>query len=116
MPKTAVLALASAAIAAGAVVLYLFDPSSVSFYPRCVFHALTGLQCPGCGLTRAMHHVLHGHFADAFRLNAFGVVFAPMVVAGAVVAPRRVLLRPWIGWTAVALVLGWGVLRNLFGV
>ncbi|HVS30163.1 MAG TPA: DUF2752 domain-containing protein [Thermoanaerobaculia bacterium] len=114
MPKVALLALVSAAAAAVAVVLYLFDPAAVAFYPRCMFHALTGLQCPGCGLTRAVHQVLHGDIAEAIRLNAFGIVFAPVVVAGAIAAPPRVLLRPWIGWTAVALVLGWGVARNVF--
>ena len=114
------------AIAAGVVVLYLFDPSAATFFPRCLFHALSGLQCPGCGLTRALHHVLHGRWAEAFRLNAFGVVFAPLLLAGAVSETRYVLRgpsstprlveKPWIAWVAFALIVSWGIGRNLMGV
>src|SRR5207245_10112823 len=50
--------------------LYLFDPSQHAFYPRCQFHALTGLYCPGCGSLRAMHQLLLGHIPTAFHLNA----------------------------------------------
>src|SRR5258706_8063077 len=66
-----------ASLAAGAVILYRFDPATVHFYPRCVFHALTGLQCPGCGTTRALHHLLHGDVAGAFRLHALLFVAVP---------------------------------------
>src|SRR5258706_4453587 len=64
-------------LAAGAVILYRFNPATVHFYPSCVFHALTGLQCPGCGTTRALHHLLHGDVAGAFRLNAMLFVAVP---------------------------------------
>lgn len=28
-----------------------------------------GLQCPGCGVTRAMTLLMHGHFAEAWTMN-----------------------------------------------
>ena len=37
----------------------------------CPFFRLTGLTCPGCGLTRAYIHALHGEFSVAFRYNPF---------------------------------------------
>jgi hypothetical protein len=51
------------------------EPNGQLFYPRCQFHALTGLQCPGCGATRAVHHLLHGEVLAAIRSNAPLVLF-----------------------------------------
>ena len=98
------------AAAAGAVILYRFDPSTHA-YPVCVFHALTGLQCPGCGTTRAVHHLLHGDVAGAFHLNAMLFVGVPF---GAVAAfSRRVAMHPLSGWAALTATVGWWIARNL---
>ena len=45
----------------------------------CPFRALTGLPCPGCGMTRAFCSIGHGELAGAFGYNAL----APFVFAGA---------------------------------
>jgi hypothetical protein len=122
--KTSNLLLAVAAVAAlgGAIVVYVFDPALYSFYPPCVFRKITGLLCPGCGMTRALHQLLHGHFAAALQLNAVGIVMAPLLAAGATVEARRVLNgaavprfveKPWIAWTVVLILVGWGVVRNV---
>lgn len=65
--------------AAGATVLFLFDPSTSAFYPPCPFHALTGLWCPGCGSARALHELLHGDLAAAFGLNPLMVLALPLL-------------------------------------
>ncbi|MBZ5493732.1 MAG: DUF2752 domain-containing protein [Acidobacteriia bacterium] len=65
---------------AGFGVLYTFPPTEHSFYPRCLFYALTGLQCPGCGGTRALYHLLHFDFSGAIRYNALVTVLIPMVL------------------------------------
>ncbi|HET6841660.1 MAG TPA: DUF2752 domain-containing protein [Candidatus Angelobacter sp.] len=66
---------------AGCAVLYRFSPTEHGFYPRCPFYALTGLQCPGCGGTRAMYQMLHLHFGQAFHLNAMVTVLGPFALA-----------------------------------
>ncbi len=98
-------------LAAGAVILYRFNPATVHFYPSCVFHALTGLQCPGCGTTRALHHLLHGDVAGAFRLNAMLFVAVPFGALASV--SRRVATHPLTGWVALAATVGWWIGRNL---
>ncbi|HEY3056279.1 MAG TPA: DUF2752 domain-containing protein [Thermoanaerobaculia bacterium] len=103
------------------VFFYRHDPSTSHFYPRCLFHALTGFECPGCGATRALYHLLHGEIAEALRFNAFFVLFSPVLtIAGAAEATaiwkRRtvnVIRQPWIGWTIVFLMISWSVFRNL---
>ena len=67
-------------IGAGAFVVGYFNPTTAGFFPVCPLHAMTGLNCPGCGLTRGFHALLNGDILTALRFNAllpvFGFVFA----------------------------------------
>ena len=38
----------------------------------CLFYHLTGLPCPGCGLTRSFVFLGHGHFYDALHWHPLG--------------------------------------------
>jgi hypothetical protein len=58
--------------------LFLYDPAVTHIYPRCFFHDVTGLQCPGCGTLRGLHQLLHGHIAAAMRLNPLMVLSLPL--------------------------------------
>jgi len=101
----------SATCISAAVVLYRFDPATARFYPHCVFHDLTGLQCPGCGTTRALHHLLHGDVAGALRLNAMLFVVLPFAVIATL--SRRVATHPVTGWAAFGVTVAWWIGRNL---
>src|SRR5262249_16351094 len=61
------------------LVLFCFDPANVRIYPAGAFHAVTGMDCPGCGSLRAMHQLLHGHLATAMRLNPLAVLSVPFL-------------------------------------
>ncbi|HET7231331.1 MAG TPA: DUF2752 domain-containing protein [Longimicrobium sp.] len=76
---TAALLLAGAGLAALLVVLYLYNPLQVGFYPRCPLYLLTGIYCPGCGALRATHALLHGHVITALGYNAFYVLTVPFL-------------------------------------
>ena len=83
-PVRLVLALAVAVVAA---VVWAFDPTTAGFFPRCPMFALTGLQCPGCGTTRALHALLHGDVAAAFAFNPFTMVLLALGVIKTVTPP-----------------------------
>src|SRR6266550_1487519 len=68
-----------AVLVACVAVLYFFNPAEHGFYPSCLFYKTTGLLCPGCGTLRAVHQLLHGHIAAAFRLNALFVLSIPVL-------------------------------------
>lgn len=40
--------------------------------PPCFFYHLTGIPCPGCGLTTSFTHLAHGNFISAFKVNPMG--------------------------------------------
>ena len=56
-------------IVACLVVIYRYNPETHSFFPRCPLLWLTGYSCPFCGSTRALHHLLHAHIAQAWQYN-----------------------------------------------
>jgi hypothetical protein len=112
-----VLAVTAAGIAA---TVFFFNPAAHQFYPVCQFHRLTGLNCPGCGATRALYALLHGNFSTALRDNAL-LVFA--LAAGALRGiwfgakkfrgqPAE-FIRTQFLWPLLVVALVFTVLRNL---
>jgi hypothetical protein len=104
-------------------VIWRVDPAGQLFYPRCWLYQTTGLKCPGCGATRALHALLNGHVADAFRLNPLIFVLSPAAAWLAVRGLRgwrtgRWWPNPLVHPIALAilggLVVGFGIARNVF--
>ncbi len=65
-------------------ILYRLSPLQYRFYPTCPIHDLLHIQCPGCGTTRAIAALLHGHLSEALRLNALTVAALPLIALHAV--------------------------------
>ena len=94
----------------------------------CTSYKMFGYPCPGCGLTRSVASILHGHFESAWGYHPMGygvaAVFVLMVLTALV--PRRVALR-WrdhppvndrivaaIGGGAIILLLVFGTIRMFY--
>ncbi|HMM01651.1 MAG: DUF2752 domain-containing protein [Dysgonomonas sp.] len=67
-------------LVAGGIIYYLFSPGESSLFPKCPFHTITGLDCPGCGSQRAVHHLLHLQIKDAFTSNPLLIVAIPYIL------------------------------------
>ena len=63
-----------------AFLLFLFLNQTYSFYIPCFFHKITGLYCPGCGITRMVLSLLHLDFYQAFRWNPFLFLLTPLFI------------------------------------
>jgi hypothetical protein len=104
-----------------ALVLYRVDPATVSWLPKCPLHQLTGWHCPGCGITRAAHALLHGDISGAFAKNPLLVAAAPLLVAYSIWKRRQegprwtntISAKAVVGFLIVLLVFA--VLRNIPG-
>jgi len=83
---------AVAAILAAAVlaISFIWSPEALPRVSLCFFNRVTGLPCPGCGLTRGFCALSHGRLLEAWALNPFSFLFYAAAVALA--------LRPLIAW------------------
>jgi hypothetical protein len=98
-----------------------FMPSAFGY--TCPFKAITGLNCPGCGMSRAVHALAHGDVISALHFNALLLMVVP------------VLLYSWLAWFksdragrpipapnlrlfafVMALIVVFGIVRNIPGV
>jgi hypothetical protein len=110
--------LAAAGGCAALAVVGLVDPATRTLTPPCPLKALTGLDCPLCGATRATHALLHGHLAQALDLNALYVLALPVVgllvllwlLRGRV---PKALTNAATMWSLLAVAVVFAVLRNL---
>ena len=93
---------------AAVAVLYFFPAELYPIYPHCLFHSLTGLDCPGCGSIRSMQCLLHGQIGVAFRFNPLLYVIFP-----ALFLCRRHLHKPTVIWSFAAVVVAFTIVRNL---
>ena len=46
----------------------------------CIFHEITGLYCPGCGITRMIISILNLDFYQAFRYNPLVFILSPLLI------------------------------------
>ncbi len=50
--------------------------------PSCLFHELTALPCPGCGMTRALIHLTQLHLQLALESNPLVLLLLTWSLAG----------------------------------
>ncbi len=101
---------------------FVLSPGAVEDGPVvCPFRLMTGLPCPGCGLTRSWVYVAHGEWSSAWSANPFGYVsmalVAVLVVVVGVALARRtpppsigkaLASRPFLALGAVWIAFGLG--------
>jgi hypothetical protein len=113
----------AAAAAAVTAVAAVHDPYRAGAYPGCPLYLLTGLYCPLCGSTRALHDLAHLDLASAWGMNPLFVLSVPiLVVLWMRWTGRSWALRParprGAGLSRTEIVVGivmlvFGVLRNI---
>ncbi|HEV2619118.1 MAG TPA: DUF2752 domain-containing protein [Acidobacteriaceae bacterium] len=75
----------------GCAALLIFPPAITNFYPACPIHQLFGIECPGCGATRALAALLRGHLREALGFNGLVVLLLPAALGFAIHVYRRAL-------------------------
>ena len=103
----------------GAYALWLFHTGRGI---PCLFHRITGLQCPGCGVSRLCLALLRGDLAGAWRANAYLLCILPLLAVLLVRRERRLFKNGACEESAaekriclflLAGALFWGAARNI---
>jgi len=109
-------------VSAGAFVVGYFNPTTSGFFPVCPLYSMTGIACPGCGLTRGFHALFHGDVLTALDFNVLlpiylfilGYFFVSLVLTA--VRSRGLSWRifsPVAMYGFLVVALAFTVLRNL---
>jgi hypothetical protein len=78
----------------------------------CPFHAITGISCPGCGMTRALLSIGQLRFGEGIHWNPFSIPL--LIVMGICFCHGKTLLwlrRPWITRAALIGVMTFWIIR-----
>jgi len=111
------LALTGAGLAS---LLFHISPEKLAWYP-CPFHSITGVECPGCGMTRACIALARGDIGNALNYNPLSLGLV-LLAGGFALAPHRIHrywrrlplnIRTLTGWSTFVLILGFWVHRIL---
>jgi hypothetical protein len=111
-------------IGCGCAYVGLNNPETHEVFPKCGFYAATGFYCPGCGMTRAVHSMLHGNIVRAVQFNAILVVAMPVLIylytwwmtwAFTGKELPKLKLSKKVIWTLVVIAVVFSVGRNLPG-
>jgi hypothetical protein len=114
--------LTAAGMSGAAVFVYFTNPSRTGYMPVCPLFKMTGFACPGCGMTRGTHALLHGDVLGALDYNLllpgliffFGYLFISLILVawrGRGLDFR--IFSPAVLWTSMVLALVFTIVRNL---
>ncbi len=96
--------------------------SRIGFGIPCLFRLVTGLKCPGCGVTHMALCLLRGDLSGAFYENPMVLTLLPIGLILAIRLTYRYLrtgskrLTKWENRVVIAvivLLIGFGIARNL---
>ncbi|MCB1303713.1 MAG: DUF2752 domain-containing protein [Leptospiraceae bacterium] len=63
------------------LISFFLTPGAFSI---CLFYSITGLPCPGCGMTRSIHYLMHGDVIHSLQYHFFGWIVFLLCVYGTV--------------------------------
>lgn len=107
------------------LVYKFFNPLENPYFPKCPVLVLTGLECPGCGSQRAIHHLLNLNIIEAFKNNALLVISIPYLITGFIFDVRKKLSPGMLKWRKIlfgekaiyiilVIIVLYTILRNIF--
>lgn len=78
-----------------------------------MFHKITNLYCPGCGVTRMLFSLIRLDFYQAFRYNPLVFILGVLYVFYKITSIKLKILFPkYVTYILLAVMIIYGVLRN----
>ena len=98
------------------LIIFLFLNKVFNFTIPCLFHEITNLYCPGCGITRMFLALFKLDFYQAFRYNP--LVFILLILSIVYFLVKKIgklnfKLPNYIYYYLLVIVIIYGILRNI---
>lgn len=102
---------------------YFLICNKIGFGIPCFFHQITGLKCPGCGISRMCISLLKGDVYSAFLYNRGVMLMSPFIIYFVIkefylyVRYNDFTLKNWERVLAIVLIvilIVFGLLRNIW--
>ncbi len=61
----------------GIILVKVYNPEEESFFIPCMLYKLTGIKCPGCGMTRSVHYLVNGNIKQSMWYN---LMLIPIII------------------------------------
>ena len=100
-------------------IIYLYLNKRFSFYIPCIFHKITHLYCPGCGLTRMILSIFKLNFYQAFRYNPLLFIMMPFIITYEIIyyinwiQDKNFKISKKIWYTLLIITIIYTILRNI---
>ena len=102
---------------------YLIIGNKFKIYIPCLFHEVTHLYCPGCGITRMLFSIIKLDFYQAFRYNMLLFILFPFgsfliienyysLAINKTPLYKKINSKVWI--ILIIILLIYGLLRNIY--
>ena len=104
-------------------IAYYIINKKTGFYIPCIFHEITGLDCPGCGITRCLFYLINLNIIDAFKVNPLVFILLPFIIAYFIYQSYlyvynkkdQILVKipNYIMYTLLFITIVYGIIRNI---
>ena len=101
---------------------YYFLNQKFSIGIPCIFHEITGLYCPGCGVTKLTFSLLELDFYQAFRANPLIVILLILAIIYYLIKISlnklfkiNITIPNYVYYILLVITILFGVLRNIPG-
>lgn len=106
-------------------ILYAVLVSVLKFGIPCFFYEITGLRCPGCGITRSILALLKLNIYEALSYNAFVFFIIAYILYLFICTAKEYIIsgkyklagnKEYISIIFLILLIAWTAVRNIFGI
>jgi len=104
-------------------ITYYVINQKTNFYIPCVFRLITGLKCPGCGITHYLFDMVNLDFSSAFMDNPLVFIYLPLFLIYYVIGiynyikyndRNKIMIPNYVSYILIIMALIFGVVRNIW--
>ena len=101
-------------------IIYCIINSFLNIGIPCLFHKITGLYCPGCGITRMISSIINFDFYQAFRYNPLifilfilFIIYLIIKLFVKILFNKNLKIPPIVLNIIIILLIIFGIMRNI---